>query len=393
MFLGGAHAQIPILEEARRRGYRIITCDYLPDNPGRYIADEYYNVSTTDTQGVLRLARRIKPDLVVAYASDPATSVAAYVSERLGLPGNTYESVRILSEKDLFRAFQRKHGFAAPDFVVLTENDNASEKLHALSYPLFVKPTDSSGSKGVSRVVGNDGIAKAVQSALDFSRNKRVIVEKFIDNAIADIHGDGFAVGGELVFCCLGDHIYNKRSNPYNPIGTLWPSRHPREIVRAIERDVAAIVKKTAFQNGPLNIEARVNSRGARYVMEIGPRSGGHYVPQAIQYATGFDMVKASLDVWLGQPIRIPKRAPTYSAYYAIHSDVDGLLVDLTIRDELKYHVKEYHQYILPGNKVSAFRGANAAIGILVLTFDTRDAMERVIANIQTYVNLTVDAA
>jgi biotin carboxylase len=332
------------------------------------------------------------PDLVVAYASDPAAPVAAYVSDQLSLPGNSYQSVRLLSEKDLFRQFQRRHGFNTPEHVLITD-DNATEKLKGFRFPLMVKPTDSSGSKGVTKVSGPEGIAAAVRAALAFSRKKRVIAEEFIDNTVADIHGDGFVVNGELVFCFLGDHLYDKGPNPYNPIGTLWPSRHPREIVGIIENDVAAIVKESGFKNGSLNIEARVDSRGAHYVMEIGPRSGGHYVPQAIQYATGFDMVKASLDVLLGLPVTLPTQASTYSAYYAIHSDSDGILVHLAIRDELKHHLKEFHQYILPGNTVSAFRGANAAIGILVMTFDSREEMEAVISNMPQYINLKIDAA
>ena len=227
LFLGGAYAQVPILKEAKARGYYIITCDYLPDNPGHKLADEYHNVSTTDMQGVLNLARKVNPDFVVAYASDPAAPVAAFISEKLGLPGNPYESVRILSEKDLFRTFQKENGLNVPKFALLTENDNPDEKLRMLKYPFIVKPSDSSGSKGVSKVSSLNEIDSAIKTAFAFSRNKRIIAEEFIGNDLADIHGDGFVVDGELVFSCLGDHIYNGKSNPYNPIGTLWPSKQP----------------------------------------------------------------------------------------------------------------------------------------------------------------------
>ena len=53
LFLGGAYGQIPILKEAKDRGYYVITCDYLPHNPGHKLADEYHNVSTTDKEGEL----------------------------------------------------------------------------------------------------------------------------------------------------------------------------------------------------------------------------------------------------------------------------------------------------------------------------------------------------
>ena len=108
LFLGGAYPQIPIIKEAKNRGWYTITCDYLPNNPGHKLADEYHNISTTDFEGILNLAKKIKPDFVVAYASDPAAPTAAYVSEKLGLPGNSFQSVQVLAEKDLFRSFPPK---------------------------------------------------------------------------------------------------------------------------------------------------------------------------------------------------------------------------------------------------------------------------------------------
>jgi biotin carboxylase len=140
----------------------------------------------------------------------------------------------------------------------------------------------------------------------------------------------------------------------------------------------------------PLNIEARVNSVGTHYIMEIGPRNGGHFVPQAIQYATGFNMVKASLDVFTGGKIKIPNQRRSFSAYYAIHSDFDGELIHLTFDKKLESFVKEFHQYISPGERVKSFTGANAAIGILLLSFDNREEMETTIDCIQSLINLRI---
>ena len=105
LMLGGSMQQIPAIKAAKEMGHYVITCDYLPENPGHKFADEYYNVSTTDKEAVLKLAKELKIDGIVAYASDPAAPTAAYVSENLGIPGNPYESVAMLTEKDKFRDF------------------------------------------------------------------------------------------------------------------------------------------------------------------------------------------------------------------------------------------------------------------------------------------------
>lgn len=388
--LGGSYAQIPLIQECKDRGYHTIICDYLPDNPGRKIADEYHNVSTTDFEAVLKLAKKLKPDLVLAYASDPAAPTAAYVSEKLGLPGNSYESVRALGEKDRFRELMGKIEINTP-WMLSLNSVNDTDKLKEKEFPYIVKPTDSSGSKGVSKVSNEGQIKAAIKYALEFSRNGRVIVEEFIDNEIADVHGDGFVQDGELKFCFLGDHIYNQNSNPFNPTGTLWPTSQSKEITDEVKENVAKIIKKSGFKDGLVNIEARVNSKGLSYIMEIGPRSGGHFVPQAIQYATGFNMVKAFLDVSLGKGVNIPDLSNSkYSAYYAIHSDTDGILEELMLKDELKKYVKEFHQYVYPREEVKSFQGANMALGIVLMVFDSREEMERNVYNMEKNIKLII---
>jgi len=194
-----------------------------------------------------------------------------------------------------------------------------------------------------------------------------------------------------LVFLHLGDHIYNIKSNPYNPIGTLWPCNQSQDIINKIEKDVADLLKNCGFRNGPINVEARVNSEDKNYIMEIGPRSGGHFVPQAIFYATGFDMVKASLDVLLGKKIELSNQTHNCAAYYAIHSDFNGKLLHLDLNEKLKPYIREFHQYIFPGETVKSFESSNAAIGILLLTFKNGKEMELIMSKIQDYIELKIE--
>ena len=145
LMLGGSLYQTYAIKEAKRLGYYVITCDYLPDNPGHKFADEYYNVSTTDKQAVLELAERLKVDGVVAYASDPAAPTAAFVCEKLGLPTSPYESVEILSNKDLFRNFLQKNGFNCPKAKGFTNYEDALSSIDEFTFPVMIKPVDSSG--------------------------------------------------------------------------------------------------------------------------------------------------------------------------------------------------------------------------------------------------------
>lgn len=108
LLLGGSAQQVIAIETAKKLGYYTILCDFLTDNPGQYAADKFYLVSTTDKEAVLEVAKKENIDGVLAYASDPAAPTAAYVAEKLGLPGNPYESVEILCNKDRFREFKEQ---------------------------------------------------------------------------------------------------------------------------------------------------------------------------------------------------------------------------------------------------------------------------------------------
>ena len=118
LFLGGAYFQTPVLRYARKEGFYVILCDYLENNPGRFLANEYHSISTTDKKEILSLAKMKEIDAIVAYGSEPAMPAASYVANELGIVGNPNESVRILIEKHKFRKYLVTHSFNAPKFCV-----------------------------------------------------------------------------------------------------------------------------------------------------------------------------------------------------------------------------------------------------------------------------------
>ena len=178
--LGGSIYQTYAIKAARDMGYYVITCDYLPDNPGHKYAHEYHNVSTTDKEAVLALARELKVDGIVAYASDPAAPTAAYVSEKLGLPTSPYKSVEILSKKHLFRQYLAEHGFNVPKAKSYRTYEEAVSEIDTFKLPVMVKPVDSSGSKGINKVTDKSQLKAFVENALSYSRDKIFLIEEFI---------------------------------------------------------------------------------------------------------------------------------------------------------------------------------------------------------------------
>lgn len=380
LLLGGSAQQVVAIETAKRLGYYTVLCDYLPDNPGQYHADVFYQVSTTDKEAVLKVAVNEKIDGILAYASDPAAPTAAYVAEKLGLPGNPYKSVEILCNKDLFRKFLAEHDFCTPKAKGYGSIADAEDELKSglFSFPVIVKPVDSSGSKGVSLINSIDDVKEKLEYAMSFSRSKRIIIEEWVEKYGYQIAGDGLSIDGKLVFRYFAnDHFDPKCVNPFVPISASFPYNMPEEVQNKIHDTIQRLLTELGMRTCTYNFDMRIDKDYNVYLMEVAPRDGGNYIPDVIRYATGVDLVECSVKAAMGDPIELPADHDPkgFWSYYAVHSYKDGVLDEVKVRDDVKPMIIENHLIKHPGDHIEAFRGANSTLGCFVMKFDSMDQM------------------
>ncbi len=381
LLLGGSAQQVVAIEAAKRLGLKTILCDYLTDNPGQYVADQFYLVSTTDMEAVLAVAQAEKIDGVLAYASDPAAPTAAYVAEKMHLPGNPYASVDILCHKDKFRKFLRENHFHTPeaDGYMSVEDAVRDCENGRYHFPVMVKPVDSSGSKGVVRLEDIGNCAESFRHALSYSRTGTFIVEEYIEKNGYQVAGDGLSIDGKLVFRCFGnDHFNPKCVNPFVPISASFPYHMPERVQEKIHDEIQRLLTLLQMRDGTYNFDIRIDDDENVYLMEVAPRSGGNYIPQVIQYATGVNLVECAVKAAVGETVTLPQTCTCngFWSYYAVHSFVDGVLSEVKISSEiLEHHIVENHITKQPGDKISAFTGANTTLGCLILKFDTMEEM------------------
>ena len=395
LFLGGIMQQMPAIIHARKLGYHVITCDYLPENPGHRFADEYHNVSTTDLEGVLALAQHLKIDGIVAYASDPAASTAAYVAERMGLPGNPYESVKLLTEKDLFRNFLQRHGFNSPVARGYTTYEAALADIDRFKFPIMVKPVDSSGSKGVVKVHGVSELKAAVDEALSYSRSKRLIVEEFIVKKGYQVSGDGFSVNGKLVFTSYGNELYSGNgTREYVALGEFWPSLLTQEQKKKVDAELQRLITTLGMRTCAYNIEVILDSNDNVYILELGPRNGGSYIPQLIRYATDIDLVDATLKAAMGDPVPELHMTDSHGFFsnYMIYSTKSGHFRELTFADGFRRdNLLEVHCTAKPGDEIHAYKNTSHSLGTILFKASTMEEMMRITSNMSQYYEVLID--
>lgn len=393
LFLGGAPTQIPPLKYAREQGHYVITCDYLPNNSGHKYADEYYNVSTTDKEAVLELAVRLKIDGIIAYASDPAAPTAAYVAEILGLPGNPYKSVEILARKDLFRAFLAENGFNVPRSRSFYKLDKAKQWLNEIGIPAFIKPVDSSGSKGVTNLQDKSQLEEAFNHALQFSREKKVVVEEAIMRKGHQVAGDGFVVDGKLVFRCWADENFDDLCNGLVPIGQTFPTSHPEDWLEIAHAESQRLLTLLGIQTGALNFDFLFDTKGKLYFLELGPRNGGCQIPEVIRYSTGIDLIKYTVDAAIGLDCRDLTMKPTrgYWSSYILHALEDGFFKEIYLSERIKKYIVEQNVYIKPSDEVFKFSGSHHTLGSMILQHSSLEEMMEMFDHMEKDIRVIVE--
>lgn len=392
LLLGGSAQQVIAIKTAKRLGYDTVLCDYLPDNPGQYAADTFYQVSTTDKAAVLEIARKENIDGVVAYASDPAAPTAAYVAQTLKLPGNPWDSVEILCNKDRFRAFLTENGFHAPRARGYTSPDAAVNDSAFFSMPVIVKPVDSSGSKGVTVVRDAAELAQAAEFAFSFSRNGRIIVEDFIEKSHPYlIGGDIFVVEGKVVLWGLLNCHRDEQVNRLVPVGKSYPLLLPQPDVDAVRECLQRMVDKLQIRCGAMNVELVVDATGRVWPIDVGPRNGGNMIPELLGMIFGVNIVELTIRAAMGEGVSIPDREGIpYYATHNLHADRAGSFEDITFSEELSRYIIRKSIYKKPGDPVEYFDNAAKALGILFLKFPDDQTMAGLLGDIRSHITIHI---
>lgn len=392
MILGGSRYALPVIKAAQNLGIYVITCDYLPDNIAHKYSDEYCNVSIIDKEKTLEAAKKCDIDGIMSFACDPGVVTAAYVAEQMGLPNvGPYESVCILQNKGRFREFLKENGFTVPTAKGYKNIEKALADVDIFHWPVIVKPTDSAGSKGVSRVDNPENLKESIETALSFSHSDEFIIEDFITQQGYSSDTDSFSIDGELKFVSFNcQHFDAEAKNPYTPAAYSWPSSMTTEHQEELKNEIQRLLKLLKMNTAVYNIETREGTDGKAYIMEVSPRGGGNRLSECLRYATGVDMITNMVKYSVGLPIEEITQKP-YDGCWAeivLHSDKPGIFKDLWIADEIKANVIERDLWIEEGTQVGGFTAANEAIGTLILKLDSQEKIEEVLKNQSKYVKV-----
>lgn len=393
LLLGGNANQKVAIQYAKDLGYYTILCDYLHDNPGQYVADKTYFESTTDKEAVLQIAKCENIDGIISYASDVAAPTAAYVAEKLGLPGNPYHSVMALCNKDLFRTFLKENGFAVPKSYTISDLEDMCKISDELSCPVIVKPVDSSSSKGSTVLYDWDGLEQAVNFALSYSRCKRVIVEQYIERSHPFlIGGDIFVLNGQVIMWGLMNCHRDSRTNQLVPAGKSYPLALAEEEQIRVKNELQRLIDKLELKNTAMNVELVIDKNGSIFFIDIGPRCGGNNIPEFLTYVFGINEMDLFIKSAMGEQLAPEGHdGRLYCCTHNLHSDKTGILKSISFSEELEHFIFQKYFFAKPGDCVEYFDNAAKALGIIFMQFNSEEQMHSMYDRIYDHIFVEVE--
>lgn len=375
--LGGTSPHIALIDRLKKRGYYVYLLDFLQNPPAKQYADEHIIESTLDQDAVLRAAKEVGADLVISACVDQANIAACYSMEQMGKkPPYSYETATRITNKGIMKEVMKANGIPTSDYVYI-EGDADCDRLD-VRFPVMVKPADCNSAAGVKKAENREELKKYLADALNYSRNKRAVIEGYVTGTEVSAYCFVQDKKAHIVMVSERMSITEGKDQVLKCYATLAPARMTEAAYHRLENAATKIAECFELDNTPLHVQAFINGDDVS-IIEFAPRVGGGISYRTILDNTGFDILEATIDSFLGNRVvaafHSPRHISTVNLIYgypAVFDHVEGqdeLLADGTIQG-IYYHKTK-------GMKLSAEKAAAGRVAAYIIEADT---MEELIA-------------
>ncbi len=235
-------------------------------------------------------ARKQPIDAIIAV-DDSGTVLAALASDLLGLPSNSPDAALAARDKHLMRNLLHAEGVPVPGFRAYPATIDGAVLASEVDFPVVVKPTHLSGSRGVIRADNEQELFVAL------SRTRQVIemdgqsldettilVEEFVPGF--EVALEGLLDDGDLKVLALFDKPDPLDGPFFEETIYVTPSRLPDDVQQAIADCTRDAARALGLQQGPVHAELRVNDHGP-WIIEVAGRSIGGLCSTILEFGTG----------------------------------------------------------------------------------------------------------
>lgn len=301
--IGASRFQDAVILKAKEMGLETHVFAWKTGDVGESFADYFYPISTRDKDAILAKCREIEVDGVISIGSDLATEAVNYIAEKMGLIGNSSEATKRSRNKYLMRKAFEENGDPSPRSILLDENTDIDE-LSDLEYPVIVKPTDRSGSRGINKIKSPEELQDALKIAFEEGFEKKALVEEFAE-------GDEYSV--EYI-SCRGKHYllavtqkFTSGEPRYIETGHIQPAPISEKLKEKFRKVSEHALDTLMLTDGASHVELKVDENENIKLIEIGGRMGGGFIgSDLVPLSTGYDYVGNVIRIAMGEEIEEP---------------------------------------------------------------------------------------
>ena len=373
--LGGTAPHIEVIRQLKERGFYTILIDYFDNPPARAAADEHIKESTMDQEKVLEIARERNASLVISACVDQANITACYALEKMGLYAPySYETAKKITNKGDMKKAMLDNDIPTSKYIYIDDASNIPEI--DLQFPLMVKPADSNSANGVKKAENPEELKEYLDNAIKISRSNRAIVEEFVEGPEISMYCFVQDKKAHLIMTAERISIIEGEKNVLKCYSTIAPARPAKGLENRIEEVATKIASVFELDNTPLFIQAIVKD-GDVSIIEFMPRVGGSTCFSTIHDNTGFDIISATIDSYLG--IR-PELNYHKCEHLLITNEVYGkncVFDHFEGEDELLKNnvIKHMIYHKAKGAVIENSRAATSRLGACIIEADSEDEM------------------
>lgn len=294
--IGASYLQQPLVKKAKEMGIYSICFAWEEGAVCKKLCDKFYPISTIDRDAILKVCREEKIDGIITIASDVATLTVNYVAEQMGLIGNPDKYSQTATNKYLMRQCFMEHDVPSPKFC-LTDGI-IPDAVRFFHFPIIVKPTDRSGSRGVEKVEMIDDLQPAVERACNESFQKKAVIEEFVEGR--EISVESISFKSKHYILQITDKV-TTGAPFFVELEHHQPSSLSEEIKAKVRDVVLNALEALHIQYGASHAELKITEDGDIRVIEIGARMGGDFIgSNLVELSTGYDFLRCVIEVALG---------------------------------------------------------------------------------------------
>lgn len=329
--IGASYLQLPLVRKAQDMGLEVHCFAWEDGAVCKNVADYFYPIDVKKKEEILEVCQRVGINGITTIAADLPVATINYVASNMGLISNPYQYSDITTNKYLMRQCFAENEIPSPRFALVKPERPYSIK--GFEFPLIVKPTDRSGSKGVEKVFDPIQLDIALKRAQDVSFRKEAIIEEFVTGC--EISVESISFEGKHYILQITDKVTT--GSPYFvELEHHQPSSLPEEAQNKVKKIVLRALDSLKIKCGASHSELKITENGDIKVIEIGARMGGDFIgSDLVQLSTGYDFLQGVVEVAMGTFTEPQITAHNFAGVYFLSEETKELLP--IIKNHTKY--------------------------------------------------------